>query len=220
MFLNIFNRKQTLRKQSEKFILLFGVFFLSALYYYNESFADNPHTLFANIQVTLPETSIPYNRNQYRYGIDEDDDGFDTRAELLMEKSLVTVLFDVNNQKRIKSGKWFDPYTGVTFYNADAVDIDHLVPLYEVHVSGGYAWSDEKKRAYANDLSETGPLRITHRWTNRIPKSADDPSEYKPSFVPGRCQYLYDWVAIKRKWNLTMDPNEAYAIEKQLIACH
>ncbi|MDG1997175.1 MAG: hypothetical protein P8J14_11810 [Emcibacteraceae bacterium] len=76
-----------------------------------------------------------------------------------------------------------------------------------------------KKRAFANDLSKGSPLRVVHRWTNRIPKNADDPSEYSPSWVPGRCQYLKDWISIKQTWGLSMDKIEAASITKQLKAC-
>ncbi|MBT5072761.1 MAG: hypothetical protein HOM63_03420, partial [Kordiimonadaceae bacterium] len=103
--------------------------------------------------------------------------------------------------------------------DADDVDIDHLVPLYEVHISGGHSWNHDKKRAFANDMGANSPLRITHRWTNRIPKNADDPTFYSPSYVPARCSYLYDWITIKRKWQLSMDPKEANAIRKQIRAC-
>jgi hypothetical protein len=120
---------------------------------------------------------------------------------MLQRTSLVPVKFKTLKNKHVKSGEWFDPYTGITFKNADDVDIDHLVPLYEVHIFCGSDWSQEKKRAYANDLSKTGPLRVVYRWTNRVPKNADDPSKYSPSWVPGRCRYLKDWVSIKQKWD-------------------
>lgn len=163
--------------------------------------------------------TVKYQRKEYGYGLDADKDGKNTRTEHLINNSLNKVSFKTAKERRVDKGKWFDPYTGVTFHSADAVDIDHLVALYEVHISGGYKWSAEKKRAYANDLGADSPLRITHRWTNRIPKSADDPTEYTPSYVPGRCQYLKDWINIKRKWGLSMDSDEAEAISDQMKAC-
>lgn len=171
------------------------------------------------IDISPEYDHIPYVRKSYSYSVDYDHDGQYTRAETLISRSLVAVTFNDDRRKIVRTGKWFDAYTGVTFRRADDVDIDHLVPLYEVHVSGGYGWSNEKKRSYANDLGETSPLRVVHRWTNRIPKSADDPGLYSPSYVPARCTYLYDWIAIKRKWQLTMDPDEAASIRRQIKAC-
>lgn len=166
---------------------------------------------FMGINLAMPDRITPYDRSSFNYG-------GETRESMLKRESLIPVTYHQDSGK-ISGGKWLDPYTGVTFYNANEVDIDHLVPLYEVHISGGAHWDADKKRAFANDISADGPLRITHRWTNRTPKSADDPSLYTPSWVPGRCQYLKDWLAIKRKWDLSIDPNEAFAIKQQMVGC-
>ena len=32
------------------------------------------------------------------------------------------------------------------------LQIDHMIPLKEVHISGGHAWDAKKKRDFANDL--------------------------------------------------------------------
>ena len=152
------------------FLLLFGVT-STTLNVVNPNIQiwqdDDP---LAGIDIKPETVEIPYDRDSYSYGIDADKDGQDTRAELLLKSSITNVSFKDAKKHIVSSGKWFDPYTGVTFYNADHVDIDHLVPLYEVHLSGGAFWSNEKKRAFSNDISDGGPLRITHRWTNRIPK--------------------------------------------------
>lgn len=185
----------------------------------NIPYDSAPPDMLQDIQIRQNASGITYNRNGYSYGIDADHDGQNTRAELLIKFSNSPVSFTNDTKRTVKSGEWFDNYTGVTFKNASDVDIDHLVPLYEVHLSGGHAWSDEKKRSFANDLGENSPLRITHRWTNRIPKNADDPAFYSPSYVPARCTYLYDWINIKRKWELSMDPQEADALRNQIRAC-
>ncbi len=199
-------------------LLLFGVSYI-ATNHLEFTKIDNLYGDPLNgIIIASPDHSVPYDRTQYDYGVDADGDGFDTRAEMLIKHSINRVSF-AQNSKRVKIGNWFDPYTGVHFKNANDVDIDHLVPLYEVHISGGHKWSDDQKRAFANDLGPQSPLRITHRWTNRVPKSADDPSHYTPSYVPGRCAYLKDWIMIKRKWDLSMDEAEANAIRKQYRAC-
>ncbi|MEZ5756679.1 MAG: hypothetical protein R3D86_00500 [Emcibacteraceae bacterium] len=201
-------------------ILLFSVFLFVAIITMNSySFGSHSDPLYG-IKIRAINLSVPYERRLYAYGEDSDHDGQNTRAEILIRKSLSPVTFTNDKKRTVKSGRWFDSYTGVTFKSAKDVDIDHLVPLYEVHISGGYAWSAEKKQSYANDLGPQSPLRITHRWTNRIPKNTDDPSRYSPSYVPGRCAYLQDWIDIKRKWNLSMDAAEADAIRKQFSACH
>ena len=42
-------------------------------------------------------------------------------------------------------------YTGRLFTAPADVDIDHLVPLKEVHESGGHAFTEAEKETYAND---------------------------------------------------------------------
>jgi len=36
--------------------------------------------------------------------------------------------------------------------------IDHMIPLKEVHLSGGHAWDAEKKQDFANDLDHPQAL--------------------------------------------------------------
>ena len=55
-------------------------------------------------------------------------------------------------------GQWLAPYTGTTVRLAGDLDIGHTVPLANAHKSGGWAWSAERKRAYANDLLFDGHL--------------------------------------------------------------
>ena len=91
-----------------------------------------------------------YERGDWKHWIDADEDGIDTRAEVLIEESHEEVTFDKEG-KRVKTGKWRDPYTGNTFLNAKDVDVDHMVPLQNAHVSGGWLWNWERRRDYAND---------------------------------------------------------------------
>ena len=80
---------------------------------------------------------------------DEDGDGHDTRAEVLEQESLSDVSLS-SDGRRVLAGRWVCPYTGVVFDSSSYLDIEHVVPLREAHVSGGWAWSSEKKRRYAN----------------------------------------------------------------------
>jgi hypothetical protein len=47
----------------------------------------------------------------------------------------------------IIGGTWHDPYSGNTVTHPGDLDIDHLVPLANAHVSGGWTWDPERKRA-------------------------------------------------------------------------
>ena len=71
-------------------------------------------------------------------------------------------------------GSWNDPYSGKTITAASQLDIDHLVPLKEAHESSGHSWDSERRRAYANDLSDSNTLIAVDRGLNRQ-KGAGDP---------------------------------------------
>ncbi len=59
---------------------------------------------------------------------DADGDHLNTRNEVLATESLIPVTLDDQGRK-VTSGLWFDPYTGLTFIDPGDIDIDHLVPL-------------------------------------------------------------------------------------------
>ena len=88
-----------------------------------------------------------YNRKDWGNWIDEDRNGLNTRHEVLAEESLIKPV--ISNNKVIK-GKWFDKYTGKYFTNPSDLDIDHLVPLKNAHISGASNWSKKKKNRYYN----------------------------------------------------------------------
>jgi len=96
----------------------------------------------------LPETeAASYDRDLYNHWIDEDADGERTRDEVLIAESLVPVEFKANG--RVKKGLWVCPYTGAVITNPGKLDVDHMVPLKEAHISGGHAWTAAKRQQYA-----------------------------------------------------------------------
>ncbi len=160
-----------------------------------------------------PEVNAPYDRaRQYGGWIDANRDCMNTRHTVLAQESLVPPTLSANGCKVI-AGLWFDPYTALTFTNPKRLDIDHLVPLSEAHQSGAWAWTDERRRAYANDLDNPGHLIAVQARANRR-KGARDPAEWLPPNEAFRCPYVLAWVAVKRAWGLSMDRAEAAAIER------
>jgi hypothetical protein len=60
-------------------------------------------------------------------------------------ESLVPVTLDDQGRK-VTSGLWFDPHTGVTFIDSGDFDIDHLVP----------PWDDDRRWECTNDPDNPG----------------------------------------------------------------
>ena len=129
--------------------------------------------------VVLADTNSPkYNRKSYRHWIDEDRNCQNAPHEVLIEESLY-VGFKASKGCRVVSGSWNDAYSGRTITDATKLDIDHMVPLKEVHQSGAANWSRERKTAYANGLDDPDTLKAVDRCLNRQKRAI--PSERPPS---------------------------------------
>ncbi len=118
----------------------------------------------------------------------------------------------------VASGDWLDPYTGERFTDPTMIDIDHRVPLEEAYGSGGYAWSRERRAAYANDLSDPLTLLAASREANRA-KGAKGPEDWLPPKRDGVCLYVADWIAVKARWTLSMDERERVTVGNILADC-
>lgn len=173
-----------------------------------------------------------YDRDKWiTHWSDADGDCKDTRQEVLEEESAVPAALSANGCK-VYSGRWRDPYTGKTHDSPGELHIDHRVPLKEAHDSGGHAWDEEKKRDYANDLSDPEHLVATAKGVNSS-KGERDPAEWPQPYKDAkdknywkhwneeqynafRAEYAHDWVRIKRRWGLTADEKEVRALRKLL----
>ena len=150
--------------------------------------------------------------------VDEDSDCQDARQEVLVAESVDLVTYTDSGQCRVASGMWVGPYTGEQFNEPGMLDIDHMVPLGNAHQSGGWAWSPEQKRQYANDLSYDNHLIAVQASANRA-KGSRSPADWKPPDRGYWCQYAMDWIAIKNTWQLTAVEPEAEALGEMLGTC-
>ena len=65
------------------------------------------------------------------------------------------------------TGTWRDAYSGSFYTVPGQLDVDHLVPLANAHLSGGWAWTREQTRSYANDLIDRNHLIPVYLYLNR-----------------------------------------------------
>ena len=126
-----------------------------------------------------------------------------TRHRVLIKNSLKKPTLSKNGCYVVK-GLWLDPYTNKHFTNPRKLDIDHLVPLYEVYLSGGKNWTSQQKKEYANNMSVLIPVYYK---ANRK-KGAKDVANWMPSNKKYHCKYLKTWIQIKVKYKLSMDNKE------------
>ncbi len=170
------------------------------------------------VVMSLQLQGFTYDRDDWRHWIDTDRDCQNTRAEVLIEESLVPVTFRENNPCTVHSGLWVGPWGGEQYTLASDLDIDHHVPLLNAHLSGGASWAVGKKQAYANDLSLASALQATKNSLNRQ-KGARGPEEWKPPLQEAWCAYAQDWVDVKYKYNLTVTAPEKTALQEMLSTC-
>ena len=168
---------------------------------------------------TAPESDggVTYGRWMYEQnGWDDiDDDGCDTREEVLVAEAST---LESDDESCVPDGTWWSWYDERTFTSASGVDIDHMVPLVEVHESGGWQWSYERRYAYANDLTLPQTLTAVSASSNRS-KGGRDPGEWKPPAESAWCQYAQDWITVKVFWGLSADDDEVSALRSMLEEC-
>jgi hypothetical protein len=151
-----------------------------------------------------------YKRSLFKHWIDANRNGKDTRAEVLIAESLVSVRF-TSTGKTVSTGKWLSLYDGETWTKASDVDVDHVVALAEAWRSGAWKWSAARRQAYANDLGVAWSLRAVTDNVNQS-KSDDDPTYWLPPLESANCVYLTEWVAVKIRWKLNVDAEERQSI--------
>jgi uncharacterized protein DUF1524 len=161
-----------------------------------------------------------YQRRLYKHWVDIDRDCQDTRVEVLIRDAHDGhVTYKSNNKCRVTGGKWYDPYTNKIYTNPKRLDVDHVVPLKNAHLSGGWAWSKEKKEKYANNMDDKNHLLAVSLSENRR-KGAKGPDKYMPPNENYHCEYINIWQEIKFEWGLSFTESEAKKIEEVLAVCN
>jgi hypothetical protein len=179
-----------------------------------------PSTISARILVSklrvAAEHNTGYQRDLFTLWVDANHDGCNTRKEVLLAEAIIRPRETGNCS--LSGGKWRSAYDGQIFTNSRGMDIDHMVPLQEAWASGGYKWNSATREAYANDLGYARSLIAVSATSNRS-KSASDPWLWMPPLSSDHCQYINDWVAIKYRWNLAVDPTEKRDLIAKLRGC-
>ncbi|GGU46587.1 hypothetical protein GCM10007979_52110 [Nocardioides albus] len=154
---------------------------------------------------------------------DTDGNGCNQRDDVLLRDAVeVRTRPQGRCDHDVLAGTWVDPYTGrrLTFADlkqpdqAQAIQIDHVVPLAEAWRSGASAWSEDRRRAFSNDL---GNLLAVDGPSN-MSKSDDDPAGWRPR-KGFQCAYATRWIETKTRWSLAVDDSERRALGEMLNYC-
>jgi hypothetical protein len=167
---------------------------------------------------SIPANLPSYSRTQWSHWSDDDGDCQNTRHEVLIAESFSTISFKGAKTCQVDTGQWHDRYTGLTVFVAGDLDVDHMVPLQNAHVSGGWQWNPDEKKAFANDLADADHLIAVTASTNRS-KGSRSPDQWKPPNQAYWCDYAKDWARIKYNWGLTATKAEYSALQSMLRTC-
>jgi hypothetical protein len=164
--------------------------------------------------LVAPDSQVTYSRALFKHWIDEDRDGCDTRAEVLIEEA--TVKPKVGKKCALTGGSWLSPYDNKVQSKSGSLDIDHLVPLAEAWRSGAWKWTEAQRKAFANDLNNKEALVAVTLSLNRS-KGDKDVSGWLPPV--NKCTYVRDWIAVKLTYSLNVDSAEGAKLEQLISSC-
>lgn len=162
-----------------------------------------------------PSPQGPYRREEWPHWSDVDRNGCDARQDALALWSVVPATVNRAGTCKVVVGSWVSPYDQMASNNPSDFDVDHLVPLENAFRSGGWAWSTERRRAFAND---PGELVVASASSNRS-KGSDPPDQWRPPFRDSWCAYADGWVKVKSTWGLTVTTSERDALGQMLDTC-
>ena len=115
----------------------------------------------------------------------------------------------------VARGRWFDPYTGHTYYRPSDIDIDHVVPLAEAWRTGARSWSAAKRERFANVRMDV----LSVEDNANASKGDRAPEAWKPPRRAYWCTYSRKWINIKYYWHLTATGTEKTTLKQMLSTC-
>ena len=93
---------------------------------------------------------------------------------------------------------YYDPYSGKLFKTPDELQIDHIVPLSLAHKLGGYLWTAQQKKDFANDRENL--IMVSTKCNAK--KSDKSPSEWMPKNTYYHAEYIKRYTRIINKYKL------------------
>jgi hypothetical protein len=162
-----------------------------------------------------PSPQGDYRREEWPHWADVDGNGCDARQDALIAWSIVPATVNRAGTCKVVAGSWVSPYDLKASNNSGDFDVDHLVPLANAFDSGGWSWSTERRRAFANN---PGELVVASASSNRS-KGADTPDQWRPPNRDSWCAYADGWVKVKSSWGLTVTTSERDALGQMLDTC-
>lgn len=142
----------------------------------------------SGLKVAGQQAMTGYSRAKFMHWTGQGD-ACDSR-EVVLERSGKAVKRD--GECRAVSGTRVSVYDGIIVTDAGKLDIDHMVPLANAWRSGAGAWTSERRKEFANDLTRPQLLAVSAA-TNRS-KGDQGPDEWQPPAKAYWCTYATAWT--------------------------
>ena len=154
-----------------------------------------------------------YDRSLFKHWIDDDRDGCDTRKEVLIEEAIVKP--KIGKKCVLSGGTWLSSFDNKTIKGSGStLDVDHMVPLAEAWRSGAWQWTNAERQLFANDMMDSRVLISVTASSNRSKGDRDLANWLPKASKEVVCDYVFAWIAVKLRYYLSIDPNEAAVIER------
>ncbi len=159
-----------------------------------------------------------YDRDQFPHWSDLDDDGCDTRAEIL-ERDAIPGTVTADRQGCAIGAVIPDPYTGTDLAElpgpGSVVDIEHVVALGDAWQKGAQQLTVEQREAFAND--PLGLLAVDDTLNRQ--HGDGDAATWLPPRREFRCAFVARQVAVKARYGLWVTEAERGAMASVLDTC-
>ncbi|WP_306317348.1 MULTISPECIES: HNH endonuclease family protein [unclassified Streptomyces] len=175
--------------------------------------ADRARDELAELKVAPHGSMSGYSREKFPHW-EEQGEGCTTR-EAVLKRDGKDVKQD--DECRAVSGNWVSVYDGQKFTDSGDLDIDHTVPLANAWRSGADKWTQEERKAFANDLKHPQLLSVSAH-SNRS-KGDQGPDEWQPEDKGYWCTYGRSWVSVKSTYELTVTEAEKAELTTMLGTC-
>lgn len=193
--------------------------------------ADQARRLLADLIVAPRRSAAHYCRSAFGPSewLDLDRNGCTSRQDTLVGQAVTVRTGRIRSHgstcEEALSGSWRDAYTGtvVTVANlkdstqAQLLQVDHIVSLYEAWVSGAAAWSAQRRMAFAHDVRRP-ELWAVSAATN-LAKAHRGADSWAPKTPSLRCRFARSYVAVKSAYDLTVTSTERDALAAMLAQC-
>ena len=131
---------------------------------------------------------------------DPDDYGYSQSVEVRIVEAMGDIIYG--------------PYTGRWFSSMRDTDIEHIVARSEAHDSGLCAADEGVRSLFSSDLLN---LTLASPEVNRHQKSDKDAAEWLPNL--NQCWFADRVIRVRREYGLTIDRQEADALDTALAVC-